>query len=163
MDPGMECTVVNSRQCHGLHILVKVFCSNLLGMSPCTLHLGRQHLPTQNTFPWNQLHPLAEITNLLHPEFPTSSNRVWDKLLQYFQRNDLWGLMDPGLITLPIWLVRTGADIPAKTITVAKQDSLNLYFRKNMTMWSSLDYFRSVHPSQWYIYGCVGQDIIRGP
>jgi len=25
MEPGMECTAVNSRQCHGLYILVKVF------------------------------------------------------------------------------------------------------------------------------------------
>jgi len=24
-EPGVECTVVNSRQCHGLHILLKVF------------------------------------------------------------------------------------------------------------------------------------------
>jgi len=98
MDPGMECTVVNSRQCHGLHIgegilLKSTWYEPMHPSPPATASAHAKYIPM------NRLHPLAEITNLLRPEFPTSSNRVRYKLLQYFPRNDLRALMDPGLIT----------------------------------------------------------------
>jgi len=110
-----------------LRILVKVFCSNLLNMSPCTLHIRRQHSPTQNTFPRNRINPLAEITNLLRSEFPASSNRVRYKLLQdtcwHFQRNILRGLIDLGLITSNF--TSTGADTPAKAVKVAVRSAFS--------------------------------------
>jgi len=36
-------------------------------------------------------------------------------------------------------LAGTGAGTPAKTVKVAKQNLLNLYFRNNMTMWNGLE------------------------
>ena len=101
----MECTAVNGNNVTVLYtgegILLKS--TQYEPMHPSPPATAPAHA---NTFPRNRINPLAEITNFLCSEFPTSLNRVRYKLLQYkcwhLQRNVHHGFMDPGLITHPI-------------------------------------------------------------
>lgn len=57
-----------------------------------------------------------------------------------------------------------GADTPTRMAKVTKHDLLNQYFRKDVVVWSNLDWFRCVYPARQcqtkrYIYICVRQDV----